>query len=86
MRRLRDFSIHGTAVDCDQNIKLDEISILADPGTIRALGVFLISASYEMEINGLEHIHLQDLVENFSSKKHVDLVAINKKMVGLLGE
>lgn len=32
MKSLRCFTIHGTAVDCDQNIKLDEISVLADLG------------------------------------------------------
>ena len=42
MKSLRCFTLHGTAVDCDQNIKLDEISVLADPGTIRVLGVFLM--------------------------------------------
>jgi len=81
MKKLKAFTVHGTAVGSDKSIKLDEISILADPETLRNLGVFLISASYEMEINGLEHLHLQDLLENFSHKKHVDFIALNQEVI-----
>lgn len=81
MKKLKKFTVHGTAVGSDKSIKLDEISILADPETIRDLGVFLISASYEMATNGLEHLHLQDLIENFSHKKHVDFIALNQEVV-----
>lgn len=81
MKKLKKFTVHGTAVGSDKSIKLDEISILADPETLRDLGVFLISASYEMVTNGLEHLHLQDLIENFSHKKHVDFIALNQEVI-----
>jgi hypothetical protein len=40
MKRLTEFTVHGTAVGSDASIQLDEVSILADPQTIRELGVF----------------------------------------------
>ncbi|CAI8840250.1 Resolvase/invertase-type recombinase catalytic domain-containing protein [Pseudomonas sp. IT-232MI5] len=81
MKKLKNFTAYGTPFGTDKNIKLDEISLLADPETIKNLGLFLINASYEMEINELEHIHLQDVLGNFSHKKHVDLIAINQNIV-----
>ncbi|WP_350616356.1 hypothetical protein [Pseudomonas sp. HY7a-MNA-CIBAN-0227] len=81
MKKLKAFAVHGTAVGSDKSIKLGEISILADPENLKDLGVFLISASYEMARNGIEHLHLQDLIENFSHKKHVDLIALNQEVI-----
>lgn len=81
MKKLNKFSVHGTAVGSGQNIQLDEVSILADPQTIRELGVFLINASNEMSAHGLEHIHLQDIVEDFDYEANVDFIALNNSLV-----
>lgn len=81
MKKLTKFTVHGTAVGSDKNIQLDEISILADPETIRNLGVFLISASYEMSTNGVEHMHLQDIVEDFNYEENVDFIALNSSLI-----
>jgi hypothetical protein len=74
MKNLPGFQAFGTAKGDDQSIRLDEITLVADPETIRALGIFLINAAYEMEENEVEHIHLQDVIENFSYDDHVDLI------------
>ncbi|WP_157838113.1 hypothetical protein [Pseudomonas sp. PH1b] len=78
---LKKFTLHGTAVGSEQSIQLDEISILAEPDTLRELGVFLINAAHEMSANGLEHVHLQDLIENFSPQEHVDVIALNQTLI-----
>jgi len=81
MKKLNKFTVHGTAVGSDTSIQLDEVSILADPQTIRELGVFLINASYEMSTSGLEHMHLQDIVEDFDYDANVDFIALNSDIV-----
>jgi len=81
MEKLTKFTVHGTAVGSDTSIQLDEVSILADPQTIRVLGVFLINASYEMSTNGLEHMHLQDIVEDFDYDANVDFIALNSEII-----
>lgn len=81
MEILKKFTVQGTAVGSDKRIELDEISILAEPETIKALGVFLINASYAMAANGLEHVHLQDVIENFSHEEHVDVIALNQAVI-----
>ncbi|NBF12653.1 Imm32 family immunity protein [Pseudomonas sp. Fl4BN1] len=81
MNKLKKFTVHGTAVDSDTSIQLDEISILAEPETLRELGIFLINASYEMAVNGREHVHLQDVIESFSHKEHVDFIVLNQKLI-----
>lgn len=55
MTELGEMKIVGTTEGDDRSLKLDEISILAKPEVIRALGVFLISAAYEMDSNDAEH-------------------------------
>lgn len=42
---------------------------------------FLINASYEMSTNGLEHMHLQDIVEDFDYDANVDFIALNNSFV-----
>ncbi len=42
MKTLKKFTVHGTAVGSDRSVQLDEISILAEPDTLRVLGEFLI--------------------------------------------
>jgi hypothetical protein len=74
MNNLGAFRVYGTAVGSDLQIKLDEIVIAADPETIRSLGVFLLNVAYEMEENEVDHIHLQDVVKNFSCDEHVDII------------
>jgi hypothetical protein len=81
MKKFKAFTVHGTPIGSNENIQLDEISIIADPKTMRALGVFLINAADEMAEYGLEHLHLQDLVENFSDRCHVDFIALNQEIV-----
>ncbi|WP_109481957.1 hypothetical protein [Paraburkholderia sp. C35] len=83
MTELGDLNIWGTREGSDKSVKLDEMSLLATPGVIRALGVFLINAAYEMEVNEVEHMHLQDSIANFSYERHVDVIAINQDKVKL---
>ncbi len=81
MPTLKRFSVQGTAVGSEQGIQLDEISILAEPDTLRALGVFLINAANEMALNGREHVHLQEVIEGFSHERHVDFIALNRGLI-----
>ncbi|MFM0280517.1 hypothetical protein P0D75_21095 [Paraburkholderia sediminicola] len=81
MKDLGEFKIFGTVEGSDKSLKLDEISILAKAEVMRALGVFLINAAYEMDENDIEHIHLQDSISNFSYENHVDVIAINQDKV-----
>lgn len=83
MNDLGDLKIFGTLEGSDKSRKLDEISILGNPEVIRALGVFLINAAYEMDTNDAEHLHLQDAISNFSYENHVDVIAINQDKVKL---
>ena len=83
MNDLGDFKIFGTLEGSDKSIKLDEISILGNSESIRAIGVFLINAAYEMDVNDAEHLHLQDVISNFSYESHVDVIVINEKKVKL---
>ncbi|RQS48665.1 MULTISPECIES: hypothetical protein [unclassified Burkholderia] len=86
MTDLGEVNIFGTQEGDDRPLRLDEISILAKPEVIRALGVFLINAAYEMDSNDAEHVHLQDSISNFSCENHVDVIAINQEKVKLLGD
>lgn len=86
MTELGDLKIWGTREGSDESVKLDEISLLATPEVIRALGVFLINAAYEMEVNEVEHVHLQDSIANFLYERHVDVIAINQDKVKLDGK
>jgi hypothetical protein len=81
MKDLGEFKIFGTIEGSNKSLKLDEISILAKAEVMRALGVFLINAAYEMDENDIEHIHLQDSISNFSYENHVDVIAINQDKV-----
>lgn len=83
MKNATPFTVHGTATGSNKNIQLDEISIIADSETMRALGDVLINAPDEMAEFGLEHLHLQDLVENCSHDTHVDFIALNREVVEL---
>lgn len=85
MKNLTPFTIHGTAISTN-NIQFDEISIIADSETMRALGNFLINAADEMAQYGLEHLHLQDFAENFSHETHVDIIALNREVIELPNE
>ena len=74
MKNILGFKAFGTATGDNQSIQLDEITLVADAETIRSLGVFLINSAYEMEENAVEHIHLQDVIDNFSYDDHVDII------------
>ena len=78
---LNEFTVHGTAVGTTTSLQLDEISILATPQTLRELGQILINASEQMTTHGLEHMHLQDALENFFPQQHVDVIALNKDQI-----
>jgi hypothetical protein len=69
-----EFQAYGTAIGSDQSIRLDEVTLVANAETMRLLGIFLINTAYEMDENDVQHIHLQDVAENFSYGKHVDLI------------
>ncbi|WP_321807811.1 hypothetical protein [Burkholderia sp. BCC1993] len=86
MTDLGEVKIFGTQEGDDRSLRLDEISILAKPEVIRALGVFLINAAYEMDSNDAEHVHLRDSISNFLYENHVDVIAINQEKVKLLGD
>ncbi|AGQ33526.1 Imm32 family immunity protein [Serratia liquefaciens] len=81
MTELGDLRILGTFEGSNKSLKLDEISILAKAEVIRALGVFLINAAYEMDVNEVEHVHLQDSIANFSYENHVDVIVNNQEKV-----
>lgn len=78
---LNEFTIHGTAIGTTTSLHLDEISILATPQTLRELGQFLIHASEQMTTHALEHMHLQDALQDFSPQQHVDIIALNKDQI-----
>ncbi|WP_347900794.1 hypothetical protein [Pseudomonas purpurea] len=86
MEALKGFVVHGAAVGDDKSIRLDEVSILADPETIRVLGEFLINASREMVESGIEHVHLQDVYQDFSSSQHVDIIALNQVAIQVINK
>lgn len=81
MKKLDNFQIFGTQVGSQEASRLDEISILATSETLKEIGVFLINAAYEMERSDTEHMHLQDAIQNFSYKRHVDIISINRKKI-----
>ncbi|WP_233835922.1 Imm32 family immunity protein [Paraburkholderia sp. ZP32-5] len=81
MTKFSELKIWGTIEGSDKLLKLSEISILANAEDIRTLGVFLINAAYEMNVNDVEHMHLQDSIANFSYKNHADVIAINQEKV-----
>ena len=80
-KNLESYTVHGTAIGTDTSFQLDEISIVADPKTLKALGAFFMNAADEMEQHGLEHLHFQDLVENFCHDNHVDVIVLNSDAV-----
>lgn len=81
MKKLNAFTIHGTAINSSHELKLDEISIVADANTLELIGFFFINAAKKMKKNELEHLHLQDVTSNFSYDKHVDIIILNKDIV-----
>jgi hypothetical protein len=83
MNDLDSFKIFGTIEGGDKSLKLDEISILAKAEVLRALGVFLINAAYEMDVNDIEHLHLQDMISRFSYENHADVIALNQNRIKL---
>lgn len=81
MSKLNHFSVHGVEVGALKGVRLEQVSIVGDPETIREIGAFLIKAAEEMAENGLEHLHLQDVVEGFDYAKNVDFIALNGVIV-----
>ena len=78
---MKKFIIYGNEVGKSVDLKLDEIKILAEPQTFLEIGLFMIKTAYEMKNHELEHKHLQDEIKDFSYKKHVDLILLNKKVI-----
>ncbi|MFJ7884834.1 hypothetical protein ACIQYF_15290 [Pseudomonas sp. NPDC096917] len=81
MKNLKMFAIYGTATNTSEEIKLDEISIVADTNTLKVIGNFFTNAAKEMEAHELEHMHFQDMVDNFSHENHVDIIVLNKDVI-----
>ncbi|MCV2224949.1 Imm32 family immunity protein [Pseudomonas mercuritolerans] len=81
MSKLNHFSVHGVEEGGLKGVRLESVSIVGDPETIREIGAFLIKAAEEMAKNGLEHLHLQDVVEGFDYEKNVDFIALNGLVV-----
>lgn len=81
MTKLPPFNANATEKDQQERIEIDEITLHATPEAFRTLGIFFLNAAHEMDVNELEHIHLQDSVQNFSSKKHCDIILVNSKIV-----
>ncbi|QRK81766.1 hypothetical protein JN757_14295 [Pseudomonas granadensis] len=81
MSRLNHFSVYGVEEGGPNGVRLESVSIVGDPETIREIGAFLIKAAEEMSENGLEHLHLQDVVEGFDYEKNVDFIALNGLVV-----
>ncbi|GKT02450.1 hypothetical protein AVKW3434_23695 [Acidovorax sp. SUPP3434] len=81
MTKLPPFNATATEKDQQESIEIDEITLHATPEAFRALGIFFLNAAHEMDLNESDHIHLQDSVQNFSSKKHCDIILLNKKII-----
>ncbi|QIH07182.1 MULTISPECIES: hypothetical protein [unclassified Pseudomonas] len=73
------FKAYGTRTGSPTQIPLDEITLLASPATLKALGDFLVHAAQCMEEDGMEHLHLQDAWADFDPRLHVDLVLVNSE-------
>ncbi|QEY26011.1 hypothetical protein [Neisseria zalophi] len=78
---MKKFVAYGNEVGKPVDLKLDEVKILANPETFLEIGLFMIKTAYAMQDYGLEHKHLQDEINDFSHKRHVDLILLNKKIV-----
>ncbi|UOD32956.1 hypothetical protein INH39_15675 [Massilia violaceinigra] len=74
MKTMRSFRVSGTATGSKKSKQLDEITILANPDTLRRIAIFLIGAAHDMEVNQLDHVHLQDTIKGFSYDNHVDII------------
>jgi hypothetical protein len=81
MKKLGKFKISGCPYGSEESLGLDEIVILASPAVLRYIGEFLISSAYELERNDVEHVHMQDSIENFSHNNHVDIIVVNQKII-----
>ncbi|MDM5181490.1 hypothetical protein PO883_30375 [Massilia sp. DJPM01] len=75
MKTMRNFSVLGRATGSKKNKQLDEITIVANPDTLRRIAIFLIGAAHDMEVNEFGHAHFQDTIKNFSYENHVDIIA-----------
>jgi hypothetical protein len=73
---MKNFSIHGTETGSQISRRLDEIVVCGSPDTIRDLGLFLITAAYEISKNEPDHIHLQDSIRRFSYRRHTDVIVM----------
>ena len=81
MQKIKRFTVQGTATGSTQAITLDEVSILATPATLQALGEFFIETARQMKRQGLDHAHLQDSIANFSAHKHADILLLNRSVL-----
>jgi len=73
------FKAYGTRTGSPTQMSLDEITLLASPAALRALGDFLLQAAQRMQEDGMEHLHLQDAWAGFDPGLHVDLVLVNSQ-------
>jgi hypothetical protein len=82
---MKKFSFHGTETGSQTSRRLDEIVICGSPDTIRDIGLFLITAAYDLSKHETDHIHLQDMIKGFSYKKHTDVIAIQSPVQTCIG-
>lgn len=83
MKTIDTFKVYGTEVGSAEELRLDEISLLASPAVIRSLGEFFIEVSERMESEETEHVHLQDFFGGFDCDNHVDIILLNNNFVKL---
>lgn len=81
MKKIGIFKVYGTIKGDNKSHEIDELSIVGKPNVLRDIGIFLINCSHEMEVNGVEHFHIQDFVSNFSYSKHADIIGINSEKI-----
>ncbi len=81
MMTIDAFKAYGTRAGSPTQMPLDEMTLLATPGTFRALSAFLMQAAQHMEEDSVEHLHLQDAWAGFDPEHHVDLILVNSNLV-----
>ncbi|WP_442867195.1 Imm32 family immunity protein [Acidovorax sp. NCPPB 3576] len=84
MTKLPSFKATATEKDCQNSLRIDEITLHGTAEAFRAIGIFFINAAHEMDLNDTDHVHLQDSIKNFSSKKHCDIILVNEKIINNL--
>lgn len=77
MSKLTHTQVSGCEVGSSESLRLDEVTLHASPEAFKALGTFLIEAAQRMAVEGLEHLHWQDVMDEFDPEHHVDFILVN---------